>query len=69
MSVVRTMSTYEGQSKTSLKGTVDSDCTYEFVDGDNGEYVLILRTTSHDIIHIPERKWPALLKIIVDQMQ
>ena len=63
MSIVRKIDPHVGQEKTTLNGVVESDCTYEVVDE-----MLILRTTSHDTIHISREMGKELVKIIVDEL-
>lgn len=47
MSIITQLERYSGYSETTLNGVLESAATYEVVDN-----VLIIRTTTHDTIHI-----------------
>ena len=47
------------KTETSLAGVVDSECTYEIAEG-----TLILRTTTHDTIHLTGEAAETLKDII-----
>ena len=61
MSIVRKIEPHVPETETSLAGVVDSECTYEIAEG-----TLILRTTTHDTIHLP-REAAKTLKDIIDK--
>ena len=61
MSIVRKIEPHVPEAETSLAGVVDSECTYEIAEG-----TLILRTTTHDTIHLT-REAAGTLKDIIDK--
>ena len=61
MSIVRKIEPHVPEAETSLAGVVDSECTYEIAEG-----TLILRTTTHDTIHLT-REAAKILKNIIDK--
>lgn len=61
MSIVRKIEPHVPETETSLAGVVDSECTYEIAEG-----TLILRTTTHDTIHLT-REAAGTLKDIIDK--
>ena len=61
MSIVRKIEPHVPEAETSLAGVVDSECTYEIAEG-----TLILRTTTHDTIHLT-REAANTLKDIIDK--
>ena len=54
---------YYGVAQTTLNGVVDSIATYEIVDD-----VLIIRTTTHDTIHITREIGRELIDIIHNEL-
>lgn len=63
MSIIKNLDTHTGMAETTLNGVVESECTYEIKDG-----MLILRTTTHDTIHISREMGKKLVNIIVDEL-
>ena len=47
MSIITQLEKRTGLAETTLNGVIDSTATYEIVDN-----VLIIRTTTHDTIHV-----------------
>lgn len=63
MSIITNMKEYTGITHTTLAGVEKSECTYEIF-----ENMLILRTTTHDTIHITPSIGKELIKLIVDNI-
>ena len=59
MSIITQLERYSGYSETTLNGVLESAATYEVVDN-----VLIIRTTTHDAIHITKEIGKKLINII-----
>lgn len=63
MSIITQLERHTGVSETTLNGVVDSNATYEIV-----ENVLIVRTTTHDTIHITHEIGKKLVNIINNEL-
>lgn len=63
MSMITKLERYSGVAQTTLNGVVDSIATYEIVDD-----VLIIRTTTHDTIHITREIGRELIDIIHNEL-
>lgn len=63
MSMITQLERYSGISDTTLAGVVDSEATYEIVND-----VLIIRTSTHDIIHITKEIGEKLVCIIENEL-
>ena len=63
MSIIRKITPHLPEARTSLKGVVNSECTYEIA-----EDMLILRTSSKSTIHMSKEAARTLVKIIVDEL-
>ena len=59
MSIITQLEKRTGLAETTLNGVIDSTATYEIVDN-----VLIIRTTTHDTIHITQEIGRKLVDII-----
>ena len=59
MSIITQLNRHTGIAETTLNGVVDSIATYEIV-----ENVLIVRTTTHDTIHITQEIGKKFVDII-----
>lgn len=59
MSIITKLEKHTGLEETTLNGVVDSIATYEIVDN-----VLIIRTTTHDTVHITQEIGKKLVDII-----
>lgn len=59
MLIVRKIQPHVPETETSLAGVADSECTYEIAEG-----TLILRTTTHDTIHLTGEAAKTLKDII-----
>lgn len=59
MSLITKLERYAGLEDTTLNGVVDSTATYEIVD-----HILIIRTSTHDTIHITREIGTKLADII-----
>lgn len=59
MSIITKLTRHTGFVETTLKGVIDSDATYEIIND-----VLIIRTTTHDTIHITQEIGRKLVDII-----
>lgn len=63
MSIITQLERNTGIAETTLNGVIDSTATYEIVDN-----VLIIRTTSHDTIHITHEIGRKLVNIINNEL-
>lgn len=63
MSIITQLERHTGLSETTLKGVVNSEATYEIVDG-----ILIIRTTSNDTIHLTREIGQKLVSIINNEL-
>ncbi len=63
MSMITQLERYSGIADTTLAGVVDSEATYEIVDD-----VLIIRTSTHDTIHITKEIGKKLVCIIEHEL-
>lgn len=59
MSIITQLDRHTGLSETTLNGVVNSEATYEIIDG-----ILIIRTTTNDTIHITRDIGKKLVDII-----
>ena len=59
MSIITQLERYSGYSETTLNGVLESAATYEVVDN-----VLIIRTTTHDTIHITKEIGKKLINLL-----
>lgn len=59
MSIITKLEKHTALEETTLNGVVDSIATYEIVDN-----VLIIRTTTHDTVHITQEIGKKLVDII-----
>ncbi len=63
MSIIKQLKIHTGISKTTLNGVIDSTATYEIIDN-----VLIIRTSTHDAIHITKEFGKKLVDIINNEL-
>ena len=63
MSIITQIERHTGLVETTLNGVIDSTATYEIVDN-----VLIIRTTTHDTIHITQEIGRKLVNIINNEL-
>ncbi len=63
MSIITQIERHTGLVETTLNGVIDSTATYEIVDN-----VLIIRTTTHDTIHITQEIGRKLVDIINNEL-
>ena len=63
MSIITALERYKGSEETTLNGVVDSSATYEIFDD-----VLIIRTTTHDTIHLTREMGKQLVYIINEEL-
>ena len=63
MSIITQLEKRTGLVETTLNGVIDSTATYEIVDN-----VLIIRTTTHDTIHITQEIGRKLVDIINNEL-
>ncbi len=63
MSIITLLDRHTGLSETTLNGVVNSEATYEIIDG-----ILIIRTTTNDTIHITRDIGKKLVDIINSEL-
>lgn len=63
MSIITKLDRHTGLSETTLNGVVNSEATYEIIDG-----TLIIRTTTNDTIHITRDIGKKLVDIINSEL-
>lgn len=63
MSIITQLDRHTGLSETTLNGVVNSEATYEIIDG-----ILIIRTTTNDTIHITREIGKKLVDIINSEL-
>lgn len=63
MSIITQLDRHTGLSETTLNGVVNSEATYEIIDG-----ILIIRTTTNDTIHITRDIGKKLIDIINSEL-
>lgn len=63
MSIITLLDRHTGLSETTLNGVVNSEATYEIIDG-----ILIIRTTTNDTIHITREIGKKLVDIINSEL-
>ncbi len=63
MSIITLLDRHTGLSETTLNGVVNSEATYEIIDG-----ILIIRTTTNDTIHITRDIGIKLVDIINSEL-
>ena len=63
MSIITQLDRHTGLSETTLNGVVNSEATYEIIDG-----ILIIRTTTNDTIHITRDIGIKLVDIINSEL-
>ncbi len=63
MSIITKLDRHTGLSETTLNGVVNSEATYEIIDG-----ILIIRTTTNDTIHITRDIGKKLVDIINSEL-
>ena len=63
MSIITKLDRHTGLSDTTLNGVVNSEATYEIIDG-----ILIIRTTTNDTIHITRDIGKKLVDIINSEL-
>ena len=63
MSIITKLERHTGLSETTLNGVVNSEATYEIIDG-----ILIIRTTTNDTIHITRDIGKKLVDIINSEL-
>ncbi|MCI5795739.1 MAG: hypothetical protein MR019_02565 [Ruminococcus sp.] len=63
MSIITKLDRHTGLSETTLNGVVNSEATYEIIDG-----ILIIRTTTNDTIHITRNIGKKLVDIINSEL-
>lgn len=63
MSIITKLDRHAGLSETTLNGVVNSEATYEIIDG-----ILIIRTTTNDTIHITRDIGKKLVDIINSEL-
>jgi glucokinase len=63
MSVITRLERHIGLAETTLNGVIDSTATYEIA-----ENVLIIRTSTHDTIHITQGIGKKLVDIINNEL-
>lgn len=63
MSIITKLDRHTGLSETTLNGVVNSEATYEIIDG-----ILIIRTTTNDTIHITRDIGIKLVDIINSEL-
>ena len=63
MSIITQLEKRTDLAETTLNGVIDSTATYEIVDN-----VLIIRTTTHDTIHITQEIGRKLVDIINNEL-
>jgi predicted polyphosphate/ATP-dependent NAD kinase len=63
MSIITQLDRHTGLSETTLNGVVNSEATYEIIDG-----ILIIRTTTNDTIHITRDIGKKLVDIINSEL-
>ena len=63
MSIITKLDRHTGLSETTLNGVVNSEATYEIIDG-----ILIIRTTTNDTIHITQDIGKKLVDIINSEL-
>lgn len=63
MSIITKLDRHKTNVETTLNGVIDSDATYEIVDN-----ILIIRTTTHDTIHITKDIGKKLVNIIINEL-
>ena len=64
MSIITQLERNNGLTETTLNGVINSIATYEIVDN-----VLIIRTTTHDTIHITHEIGRKLVNIIINELR
>lgn len=63
MSIITKLDRHTTNAETTLNGVIDSVATYEIVDN-----ILIIRTTTHDTIHITKDIGEKLVNIINNEL-
>lgn len=63
MSIITQLDRHTGLSETTLNGVVNSEATYEIIDG-----ILIIRTMTNDTIHITRDIGKKLVDIINSEL-
>lgn len=63
MSIITKLDRHNAIAETTLNGVIDSNATYEIVDD-----VLIIRTTTHDTIHITKDIGEKVVNIINNEL-
>lgn len=63
MSIITRLERHTGKTETTIKGVVNSTATFEVVDN-----LLIIRTSTHDTIHLTQEISQKLVNIINNEL-
>lgn len=63
MSIITELERYSGRAETTINGVINSTATFEVVDN-----LLIIRTSTHDTIHLTREIGQKLVSIINNEL-
>ena len=63
MSIITKLERYSGRAETTINGVINSTATFEVVDN-----LLIIRTSTHDTIHLTREIGQKLVSIIYNEL-